>query len=488
MAENQNISKEIYNNKLSYAENLILDLFQSYTYDDIMNYLFDENNIIVDDNLKNKLKELTSKIDIEELSRLLTKDEINKLLLTQKNEGNNLQNQEDIIDNISENQLNLDEETQMKKSRRKRKKRVKVKKEKHKPLISKILYRKNNNDCIYVYRYVTIKKGNIYLLRCQDKYCKSKASYNYETKEICIYEEHSKDILNHIYLSERTQDNMKELISNMLENKEILSMEIFSDNSKQIINNIHETYHLKKENEININEDNDLLLNKKRNDSNKKFKIIKSLGKINKGCVTKFNTKKIINKKKTIFFKTKNTIGNFKKTQRKKDIENLVKEQNLNNSQIINLNEEEEIINQNKNPKEDDSLKEEFVNKSENYCEIKDKYIKHNMLLTKDEQLCFGENRRLGTHFHKENSGKIYNYFGNNKEIKDFNMIYRCILKGCKSKAQYNLKTRTFTILKEHTRPYEEHYCSNPNDNKTKEWVNYLKTNENLSDLQIILI
>ena len=57
----------------------------------------------------------------------------------------------------------------MKKLKRNRKKRVKVKKEKHKHLISKILYRKNNNDCIYVYRYVTIKKGNIYLLRCQDK-------------------------------------------------------------------------------------------------------------------------------------------------------------------------------------------------------------------------------------------------------------------------------------------------------------------------------
>ena len=114
MAENQNISKELYNNKLSYEENLILDLFQSYTYDDIMNYLFDENNQIVDDNLKNKLKELTTKIDIEELSRLLIKDEINKLLLTQKNKGKNLQNQEDIMDNISENNLYKNEKIEKK--------------------------------------------------------------------------------------------------------------------------------------------------------------------------------------------------------------------------------------------------------------------------------------------------------------------------------------------------------------------------------------
>ena len=53
MAQNQNISqKELYNDKQSNSENLILDLFRSYTYEDIMNYLFDENNKIVDDNLK----------------------------------------------------------------------------------------------------------------------------------------------------------------------------------------------------------------------------------------------------------------------------------------------------------------------------------------------------------------------------------------------------------------------------------------------------
>ena len=67
-------------------------------------------------------------------------------------------------------------------------------------------------------------------------------------------------------------------------------------------------------------------------------------------------------------------------------------------------------------------------------------------------------------------------------------MNYRCILKGCKGKGIYNLKSRTFTILIEHSRPYEEHYCSNPNDKNTKKFVDYLKKNDNLSDLQIILI
>ena len=51
----------------------------------------------------------------------------------------------------------------------------------------------------------------------------------------------------------------------------------------------------------------------------------------------------------------------------------------------------------------------------ENYCEIKDKFIKHNFLLTEIEQMCFGKNKRLGTHFHKDNNGNIYNYYGNRR-------------------------------------------------------------------------
>ena len=67
-------------------------------------------------------------------------------------------------------------------------------------------------------------------------------------------------------------------------------------------------------------------------------------------------------------------------------------------------------------------------------------------------------------------------------------MNYRCTLKGCKGKALYNLKFRTFTIIQEHTKPYEEHFCSNPNSKNTKEWINYLNSNNDLTDLQIILI
>ena len=120
--------------------------------------------------------------------------------------------------------------------------------------------------------------------------------------------------------------------------------------------------------------------------------------------------------------------------------------------------------------------------------EEKDRYLKHNKLLTKIEQQFIGENKRLGTHFHKNEKGEVYNYFGNNREIKNYNMNYRCTLKGCKSLAIYNIQKREFNILRDHTKPYEKHFCSNPNNDKTKKIVDSLKNNENIKDIQIILI
>ena len=473
MEENQILlNKESFNEKSSYSENLVLNLLENYSYDEILNYLFDEENKIVDENLKNKLKELVEKIDIEELSRLLTKEEINKLLSTKREKIKEIQSSEDndsiIIQNTLKINDNLIENFELKKKKKSS--------EKSNKKISKILYRKNN-DSIYMFRYVTYKKGDIYLLRCQDKYCKSKASYNLRTKEICIYENHSKDIQNHIYLSDRTQNSIKELISYIEDNKDILSLEIFDDNSKQIINNLKEIHCLKKEKENTIKGNINLFLNKKRLNLPTRFEINKALDNI------QFKTKTTNKKRKKLrFFKIKHTNKCTNKINKLNEDNNQVENRNIDLNEIININEEEKIDNFCLGDKE------ELINKKENYCEIKDKYIKHNFLLTEIEQMCFGKNRRLGTHFHKDNNGNIYNYYGNNKEIKDFNMNYRCILKGCKSKAKYNLKLRTFTILTEHSKPYEEHYCSNPNDKNAKKWIDYLKMNDNLSDLQIILI
>ena len=472
---NKNDNNNICKDKLSYSHNLILDLLQSYSYEEIMNYIFDKDNKIDNDNLKLKLKELVEKIDIEELAKLLTKDEINKLFSIKKNEEqNNL-----AIPNENENKfINLENNSKKVNSYNKNKTKKAKSKEKSKPYINKVIYRKDSvNDIIYIYRFISFKKGNIYLLRCQDKSCRSKAFYNLESKELCIYEDHSIDINKHIYLSDKSNNFIKELILYMKNNKEISSLEIFSDNSKNIINNIKENHCLKKLKEAEKDINNNIMLNKKRNNSSIIFKITKlTENKVHPKFKFKANKNDFPNRKKGVLFVIKNEMKN--------KINNEIK--NINNDEIIDksmsLNSNEKIS------LNEDEKEEEFVNDRENYCEIKDKYLKHKQLLTKYEQICFGENRRLGTHFHKENDDKIYNYFGNNKEIKDFNMNYRCTLKGCKSKAIYDMKSRIFKILKEHTKPYEEHYCSNPKDKKTKEWINYLNKNDNLSDLQIILI
>ena len=229
MEENKIMSnKNCFNEENTNSENLILNLLENYSYDEIINYLFDEDNKIVNENLKNKLKELVEKIDIEELSRLLTKEEINKIIEAQKLKNKGILK---VVDNepITKNDLKINDNSN--KNYKIKSKRKSFGKQNKK--ISKIIYRKNN-DSIYIFRYVTSKKDDAYLLRCQDKHCQSKASYNMRTKELLIYEKHSIDMQNHIYLSDRTQNSIKELISFMNQNKDVLSLEIFYDNSKKI--------------------------------------------------------------------------------------------------------------------------------------------------------------------------------------------------------------------------------------------------------------
>ena len=456
--------------ELSNEKKLLLNLLNNYTYEDIMNCIFAQEKKSFDDDLNLKLKELVNKIDIEELAKLLTKTEINNLLYIKNKRDHQ------IPISLKENRA-LDLELHLKEENdyNKNKIIIRKKRENSKPYLSKIIYKSDLNNVYYIYRYVTFKKINIYLLRCQDKYCRAKAYYNFESKEIFIYEDHSKRIQDHIYLSKKSKDFIKGLIIYMKNNNNISSLEIFSDNSKNIINNIKEIHSLKKEKNIEIennNEDANLFLNKKRSSSPIRF-ITSLKSENNDNKIFKFDSKKkykknILDKNK----KGKNNIHN-NAPRFENNIHNKIMNNNKNLKRIFNINK---------------VIKEEFVNDKENYCEIKDKYLKHKQLLTESEQLCFGENRRLGSHFHKEKDGNIYNYFGNNKEIKDFNMNYRCTLKGCKGKAIYNMKFRKFTIISEHTKPYEEHYCSNPIDEKTKNWIIYLKNNEILSDLQIILI
>ena len=181
MEENQFISNNENNNntdegKLTYSQNLVLNLLKSYSYDDIMNYLFDQGNKISASDLRSKLKELVQKINIDELAKLLTKEEINKLYSKNKKD----ENQYDINSNKNEEvyfekKLKLENDCYDKNKIKRRKKRDTTN-----PIISKIIYKKEQNtDEICFYRYIGSKKENIYLLRCQDKECKSKAFYIY---------------------------------------------------------------------------------------------------------------------------------------------------------------------------------------------------------------------------------------------------------------------------------------------------------------------
>lgn len=455
MEEILNVENIGENNSIVYInkpKKLLLELLNIYSYDEVMNTLLNNDfnkNIL----LEIKLKELVDKVDIMELAQLLLDEEIiqyNKII----NVGNNNKKTEQILTNLDKS-LKLENDKDVKKIT-KRKKR-----EKPKPIISKILYK--NNENIYIYRYVTSKKGDIISLKCQDKSCKSKAFYNFMNKEINIYENHSIPIEKHTYLNDRTSDSIKELVNFMKEKSEIKSLEIYSDYSKKIIENLKES---KKEKKIVFNtsqiNNNSSLLNKKRNSS------------------PKFSTLKYKNKNIS-----KNTINQKSNKIKNNNLKFLIETKNeLDISQEENKKDKQEIININEN---DEKNKIISLNEKEAYFEIKDKYLKHNNLLTEIEQKYFGENKRLGTHFYKNEKGEIYNYFGNNKEIKDTKMNYRCTLKNCKSTAFYDLKTREFKIIKEHTQPYENHSCSNHNNNKTKKMIEYLKNNQDITDLQLIL-
>ena len=192
MEKNRLISKNEKNNaieedKLSLSQNLVLDLLKKYSHDDIKNYLFNKDNKNENEELQIKLKELVDCVDKDEMAKLLKKEDINKQSIIQKNGGEIFQ-----INSKSEGEKTLEGKLKSDNNYEKKMKQIK-------PFINKIIYKQNHDkDIICAYRYITVKKGNIYLLRCQDKFCKSKAYYNFESKEIAIYQEHSKELKNHI--------------------------------------------------------------------------------------------------------------------------------------------------------------------------------------------------------------------------------------------------------------------------------------------------
>ena len=462
---------DINNNKYMNTKKIVLELLNSYSYDDIIGYLVNEENEKSNIDLEIKLKKLLEYADIEELAKILNDEEIiNYSNMTQIKINNNIEktkneSTQSTLDSylkLENDNLDINESKIQKRKERK----------KPQPTLSKVLYRKDNN--IYIYRFISRKICNSIFLRCQDNNCKSKATYNYLTKELNIYENHSIPIEKHIYLTDKSTDTIKELVNYMHLNPEIKNVEVYNDSSKKIIDNINQIKNSEKTNS-DLNEINDssmLFLNKKRNNSIKFF-------------IEKFKDKKIVLFKS---IKKKNKIKIRKNNSKKFLVKSIDKLDNINqnevnnNEKIINIDEKEEKI--------ENNIKFHInnINKNEVFIIVKDKYLKHKQLLTEIEQKIIGENKRFGTHFHKNEKGEVYNFFGNNKEIKDFNMNYRCTLKGCKSSAIYNLNLREFKILREHTKPYEEHFCFKPNKIKTKQIVEYLRNNKNITDLQIILI
>ena len=462
---------DINNNKYMNKKKIVLELLNSYSQGDIIGYLVNEENEKSNIDLEIKLKKLVDYADIEELAKILNDEEIiNYSNMTQIKINNNIEktkneSTQSTLDSylkLENDNLDINESKIQKRKERK----------KPQPTLSKVLYRKDNN--IYIYRFISRKICNSIFLRCQDNNCKSKATYNYLTKELNIYENHSIPIEKHIYLTDKSTDTIKELVSYMNLNPQIKNVEVYNDSSKKIIDNINQIKNSEKTNS-DLNEINDssmLFLNKKRHNSIKFF-------------IEKFKDKKIVLFKS---IKKKNKIKIRKNNSKKFLVKSIDKLDNINqnevnnNEKIINIDEKEEKI--------ENNIKFHInnINKNEVFIIVKDKYLKHKQLLTEIEQKIIGENKRFGTHFHKNEKDEVYNFFGNNKEIKDFNMNYRCTLKGCKSSAIYNLNLREFKILREHTKPYEEHFCFKPNKIKTKQIVEYLRNNKNITDLQIILI
>jgi hypothetical protein len=244
---------DINNNKYMNTKKIVLELLNSYSYDDIIGYLVNEENEKSNIDLEIKLKKLLEYADIEELAKILNDEEIiNYSNMTQIKINNNIEktkneSTQSTLDSylkLENDNLDINESKIQKRKERK----------KPQPTLSKVLYRKDNN--IYIYRFISRKICNSIFLRCQDNNCKSKATYNYLTKELNIYENHSIPIEKHIYLTDKSTGAIKELMNYMHLNPEIKNVEVYNDSSKKIIDNIKQIKNSEKTNsdlnEINL--------------------------------------------------------------------------------------------------------------------------------------------------------------------------------------------------------------------------------------------
>ena len=179
---------DINDNNISTKE-LIIELLNSYSYNDIISCLLKEENEKekVNKELEIKLKKIVDNADIDQLTQLLIDEEIINYNNIKGNKDNiSFQALNDSVQSTLDSNLKLENDKidNVKINTIKKKKENK----KQRPIISKVIYRKNEND-IYIYRFISQKSFFSVWMRCQDKNCKSKASYNYSTNEINIYED-----------------------------------------------------------------------------------------------------------------------------------------------------------------------------------------------------------------------------------------------------------------------------------------------------------
>ena len=167
---------DINDNKFS-TKDLIIELLNSYSYNDIISCILKEENEKeqVNKELEIKLKKIVDSTDIDQLAQLLMDEEIINYNSIKGNKDNiSFQAQNDSVQSTLDSNLKLENDKidNVKKNTIKKRKESK----KQRPIISKVIYRKKDNY-IYIYRFVSRKSFFSVCLRCQDKNCKSKAAY-----------------------------------------------------------------------------------------------------------------------------------------------------------------------------------------------------------------------------------------------------------------------------------------------------------------------
>ena len=445
-------------------------------------------------------------------------DDCNSILSVISNLGSNNEKKEKIIEN------NIDEKDydffyslygnmQMKKvdnlllftdDFEKKKNLAKIKKKYHEKTMKEFLKRKkekkapninNSKEEKEVKKYIEQKgkkdnKDIIKITKCKNKRKIFEVVYNTPSSMInLIEEEENNKNINKKQNKRIIQENKIKKI------KPIFSVYNPSKNTpKFIVNNyvkVNNTNDIEKN--VNTKEDNNIFnndINKNNINISNKPNNIYSNNKPNQNKQIHINKKssKIKNKIKRIYNDDKKCNIKNKNTYNPNEVNNNENKDNNN----INIDDEKDVADDNKKykiliKKTVSNKKEDYLigydstqNKSEIIFEINNKILYLN-------EYIIVRNKKIGFHFHKNEFGNVFNYFPTPFQTLQDIIQYKCCLRDCESRAEYNLKTKKFVIIKEHSKSYESHYFSNYNNYIFKKITEFMKNNSNVKDLQFIL-